>query len=165
MGPADLPRVLPRGRAARRVLVRGPLWYDDVKGHAQLARATRIPIALGEQLYTTDAFAEFFAQQAIAWVQPDVTRMAGLSEVLRVCDSAASFRLPVAPHAGEMSQVHVHLAYAHPAVAVLEYIPWIKDCFTEPAEVVDGHFRMPAEPGAGTTPVAAAWERHRRPTR
>ncbi len=63
-----------------------------------------------------------------------------------------------------MSQVHVHLAYAHPAVAVLEYIPWIKDCFTEPAEVVDGHFRMPAEPGAGTTPVAEAWERYRRPT-
>ena len=29
-----------------------PLWYDDVKGHAQLARSTRIPVALGEQLYT-----------------------------------------------------------------------------------------------------------------
>ena len=53
---------------------------------------------------------------------------------------------------------------AHPACAVLEYIPWIKDCFTDPAEVVDGHFRMPGEPGAGTTPTAAAWERFRRPT-
>ena len=91
------------------------MWHDDVKGHAQLARSTSIPVALGEQLYTTDAFAEFFAQQAIAWVQPDVTRMAGLTEVLRVCDTAHSFRLPVAPHAGDMSQVHVHLSYAHPA--------------------------------------------------
>ena len=52
-----------------------------------------------------------------------------------------------------------------PGVAVLEYIPWIKDCFAEPAEVVDGHFRMPSQPGAGTTPVAEAWERFRRPTR
>jgi L-alanine-DL-glutamate epimerase-like enolase superfamily enzyme len=101
-----------------------PLWHDDVKGHAQLARSTRIPVALGEQLYTTDAFAEFFAQQAIHWVQPDVTRMAGLTEVLRVCDAALAWRLPVAPHAGDMSQVHVHLAFAHPACAVLEYIPW-----------------------------------------
>jgi L-alanine-DL-glutamate epimerase-like enolase superfamily enzyme len=157
LGPADLPRVLPRGRAVRRVLVRGAALVRRRQGPRQLARATRIPIALGEQLYTTDAFAEFFAQQAIAWVQPDVTRMAGLSEVLKVCDTAGSFRLPVAPHAGDMSQVHVHLAYAHPAVAVLEYIPWIKDCFTEPAEVVDGHFKMPVEPGAGTTPVAKAW--------
>ena len=141
-----------------------PLWHDDVKGHAQLARVTSIPVALGEQLYTTDAFAEFFAQQAIAWVQPDVTRMAGLTEVLRVCDTALSFRLPIAPHAGDMSQVHVHLSYAHPACEVLEYIPWIKDCFTEPADVVDGHFKLPQLPGAGTTPTTAAWEKYRQVT-
>ncbi|MEO7338591.1 MAG: mandelate racemase/muconate lactonizing enzyme family protein [Caldimonas sp.] len=166
-GKWDLPTCLGFCRAAEAHDVfwfEEPLWYDDVKAHAQLARATRIPLALGEQLYSADAFAEFIAQGAVAWVQPDVTRMAGLTEVLQVCDTAHSFRLPVAPHAGEMSQVHVHLAYAHPACTVLEYIPWIKDCFTDPADVVDGHFRMPAEPGAGTTPTAAAWERHRRPT-
>jgi L-alanine-DL-glutamate epimerase-like enolase superfamily enzyme len=138
-----------------------PLWHDDVKGHAQLARATSIPIALGEQLYSVDAFAEFIAQQAIAWVQPDVTRMAGLSEVLRVCETAHAFRLPVAPHAGDMSQVHVHLNYAHPACEVLEFIPWIKDCFTDPAEVVDGYFRRPELPGAGTTPTQSAWAKYR----
>ncbi|MBX3588319.1 MAG: mandelate racemase/muconate lactonizing enzyme family protein [Ramlibacter sp.] len=140
-----------------------PLWYDDVKGHAELARATRIPVALGEQLYTQDAFAEFFHQNAIHWVQPDVTRMGGLTEVLRVCETAHSHRLPVAPHAGDMSQVHVHLSYAHPAVQVLEYIPWIKDCFTDPATVVDGHFRLPQLPGAGTTPTEAAWASFRQP--
>ena len=141
-----------------------PLWHDDVKGHAQLARSTPIPVALGEQLYSVDAFAEFIAQQAVHWVQPDVTRMAGLTEVLRVCETAHAFRLPVAPHAGDMSQVHVHLSYAHPACEVLEFIPWIKDCFTEPAEVVDGYFRRPELPGAGTTPTAAAWTQFRQAT-
>ncbi len=158
-GKWDLPTCQRFCRAAEDLDVfwfEEPLWYDDVKGHAQLARATRIPIALGEQLYTTDAFAEFFAQQAIHWVQPDVTRMAGITEVLRVCEMAHAMRLPVAPHAGDMSQVHVHLAYAHPAIAVLEYIPWIKDCFTDPAEVLDGWFKLPQEPGAGTTPTPAA---------
>ena len=140
-----------------------PLWHDDVKGHAQLARASTIPVALGEQLYTQDAFSEFFHQQAIHWVQPDVTRMGGLTEVLRVCEAAHAYRLPVAPHAGDMSQVHVHLSYAHPAVQVLEYIPWIKDCFTDPAEVVDGYFRLPQQPGAGTTPTAQALQRHSKP--
>lgn len=140
-----------------------PLWHDDVKGHAQLARATCIPVALGEQLYTADAFSEFFAQQAIHWVQPDCTRMGGLTEVLQVCEAAHAFRLPVAPHAGDMSQVHVHLSYAHPACEVLEYIPWIKDCFTDPAEVIDGHFRLPQQPGAGTTPTRQAWERYQKP--
>ncbi len=140
-----------------------PMWYDDVKGHAKLARASRIPLALGEQLYTHDAFAEFFDQGAVHWVQPDSTRIGGLTGVLRVCETAHSFRLPVAPHAGEMSQVHVHVCYAHPACEVLEYIPWIKDCFTDPAEVVDGFFRLPQEPGAGTTPTPQAWQRFRKP--
>ena len=140
-----------------------PLWYDDVKGHAQLARATPIPLALGEQLYTPEAFAEFINQGAVHWVQPDVTRLAGLSDVLRVCDMAQGFRLPVAPHAGDMRQVHVHLAYAHPACQVLEYIPWIQHCFTDPAEVVGGHFRLPQSPGAGTTLTADAWARYRKP--
>lgn len=165
-GKWDLPTCLRFCRAAEAHDVywfEEPLWYDDVEGHACLARATAIPIALGEQLYTTDAFEGFFARQALHWAQPDVTRMAGITEVLRVCDSALARRLPVAPHAGDMSQVHVHLAYAHPACAVLEYIPWIKDCFTDPAEVVDGAFRRPTLPGAGTTPTEAAWQRHRRP--
>ena len=165
-GKWDLPTCLRFCRAAQDQDVywfEEPLWYDDVKGHAQLARATVIPVALGEQLCSTDAFAEFFAQQAIHWVQPDVTRMAGITEVLRVCEQAHALRLPVAPHAGDMSQVHVHLAYAHPAVTVLEYIPWIKHCFTEPAEVVDGHFVLPQLPGAGTTPTTQAWDRYRQP--
>lgn len=140
-----------------------PLWHDDVRGHAELARATAIPIALGELLYTAEAFGEFFQQRALHWVQPDVTRMGGISEVLQVCETARSLRLPVALHAGEMSQVHVHLSYAHPACEVLEYIPWIKDCFTDPAEVMDGHFRLPDAPGAGTTPTSDAWERYRKP--
>jgi L-alanine-DL-glutamate epimerase-like enolase superfamily enzyme len=47
-----------------------PLWYDDVKGHAQLARGHAYPLALGEQLYTPEAFAEFINQGAVHWVQP-----------------------------------------------------------------------------------------------
>ena len=84
-GKWDLPTCLRFCRAAEAFDVywfEEPLWYDDVKGHADLARATRIPVALGEQLYTQDAFAEFFHQRAVHWVQPDVTRMGGLTEVL-----------------------------------------------------------------------------------
>lgn len=165
-GKWDLPTCLRFVRGAEPLDIfwfEEPLWHDDVQGHAALARASRIPVALGEQLYTQDAFAEFFRQQAIHWVQPDVTRMGGFTEVWRVCETAHSLRLPVAPHAGDMSQVHVHLNWAHPACQVLEYIPWIKDCFTDPAEVVDGHFRQPQLPGAGTTPTEDALQRFSRP--
>ena len=133
------------------------------RSHAALARATSIPVALGEQLYTADAFEGFMAAGAVHYVQPDVTRLGGVTEFLQVADAAHARRLPVAAHAGDMSQVHVHLSYAHPATSVLEYIPWIKDHFVEPIRVVDGCFVRPQVPGAGMTPTADALARFARP--
>jgi L-alanine-DL-glutamate epimerase-like enolase superfamily enzyme len=74
---ADLPALLPRRRSARRVLVRGAALVRRREGPRRAGARHPHPVALGEQLYTQDAFAEFFHQQAIHWVQPDVTRMAG----------------------------------------------------------------------------------------
>ena len=129
-----------------------PLWYDDVDSHRRLARSTSIPLALGEQLYSLDAFKGFIAGEAVHYVQPDVTKLGGVTEYIQVAHLAHAFRLPVAPHAGEMSQVHVHLAFWHPATSILEFIPWIRDHFEDPIRVVGGDFVRPELPGAGTTP-------------
>lgn len=137
-----------------------PTWYDDVGGHAQLAKATTIPIALGEQLYNLDAFRSFIDAEAVTYVQPDVTRLGGITEYIQVSDLAMAKRLPVVPHAGDMSQVHVHLSYWHPASSILEYIPWIKDHFEEPARTVDGNFVRPEHPGAGTTPLTSSLDKY-----
>lgn len=165
-GKWDLPTCLRFCRAAEPLDIfwfEEPLWYDDVASHAKLARATSIPIALGEQLYTLDHFNAVLDAGALHWVQPDVTRLAGITETLQVMDLAYGKRLPAAPHAGDMSQVHVHLAHSHPCVALLEYIPWIKDAFVEPADVKDGGFLTPQFPGAGSTPTPDALQRYARP--
>jgi L-alanine-DL-glutamate epimerase-like enolase superfamily enzyme len=154
-GKWDLPTCLRFSRAAEPldlVWFEEPLWYDDVEGHQRLAKAGTLPVALGEQLYSLDAFKSFVAAGAVHYVQPDVTRLGGITEYIEVANLAQAHRLPVAPHAGEMSQVHVHLAYWHPATSILEYIPWIKNHFEEPAEVTDGYFRLSEQPGASTTP-------------
>ena len=140
-----------------------PLWYDDVAGHAALARATTIPVALGEQLYTADAFNAFMEAGAVHYVQPDVTRLGGISEYITVAEAAWSRRLPVVPHVGDMGQVHVHLAIWHPATTMLEYIPWIMDCFEEPIAVRDGAYQRPQRPGASTTPTEAAMRQYGQP--
>ena len=133
-----------------------PLWYDDIASHAALARSTSIPIALGEQLYTADAFNAFLQAGAVHFVQPDVTRVAGITEYIQVALTAHSYRLPVVAHIGDMGQIHVHLAYWHPATTMLEYIPWISHCFIDPASVEAGYYKLPDMPGAGSTPTAAA---------
>ena len=161
-GKWDLPTCLRFVRGAAPLDIfwfEEPLWYDDVEGHRALAAASPIPIALGEQLYSLDAFRAFVAAGAVHYVQPDTTRLGGVSEYIEVANLARAFRLPVAPHAGEMSQAHVHLAYWHPSTTLLEYIPWIKDHFIEPATVKDGSFLRPEQPGASTTPLAASLDR------
>ncbi|GGH07228.1 mandelate racemase [Alsobacter metallidurans] len=162
-GKWDLPTCMRFCNAARDLDLfwfEEPLWYDDVASHAALARSTAIPVALGEQLYTLDAFKAFIAAGAVTYVQPDVTRLGGVTEYLQVADLALAHRLPIAPHAGEMSQVHVHLSYFHPASSILEYIPWIKDHFAEPISVRDGVYARPEQPGASTTPLPASMERY-----
>jgi L-alanine-DL-glutamate epimerase-like enolase superfamily enzyme len=137
-----------------------PLWHDDVQGHATLARATTIPVALGEQLYSLDAFTDFMDAKAVYYLQPDVTRLGGITEFIWVADTALSRRLPVAAHAGEMGQIHLHLSFWHPSCTIMEYIPWIKDCFEEPISVTDGYYQRPELPGAGTTPREGILEKY-----
>ena len=136
-----------------------PLWYDDVSGHAELADAIRTPIALGEQLYSRYDFRNFMSAGAVHYVQADVSRLAGVTEWWQVADMAHDRGLPVAAHIGDMMQVHLQTCLAHPACSILEYIPWIRECFEEPATVKEGFYAVPQRPGAGTTLRADAIRR------
>lgn len=153
-GRMDLPTAMRFGRFTAELGVdwfEEPLWYDDIASHARLAAAIATPIALGEQLYLPHNFAAFMDAGALHYAQPDVARVGGVTPWLQVADMALQRGLPVVSHVGDMMQTHIHTAIAHPACTTLEYIPWLRDCFTEPATVVDGTFVVPSEPGAGTT--------------
>jgi len=153
-GKWDLPTAINVGRYFDEFDVywfEEPLGYDDVCGHARLALSINTPIALGEQLYKLSDFQNFIGASAVHFVQADAVRLAGVSEWWQVADLALAAHLPVVPHIGDMMQVHLHLAIAHRACRMLEYIPWLRDCFQEPVTVEHGDFLPPQLPGAGTT--------------
>jgi len=163
-GRWDLPTAQRFARAVEDLdvlWIEEPLWHDDVEAHAELARTTGLPIALGEQIYTAEGLSQFISRRAVHFVQPDTTRIGGISGFLQASAHAQAVGLPVAGHAGEMSQVHVHLAEALPHHTILEYIPWIAHAFTDPATVQEGVFRLPSGPGVGTTPTAEAMTAYR----
>lgn len=141
-----------------------PLWHDDISGHVELSRAIETPVALGEMLYSLAQFKEFIVSGAVHFVQPDATRLGGITEAWQVSDLAHAAGLPVTPHAGDMAQVQAHLSLAHPGISLLEFIPWIKDCFVEPLHIKEGSLRCPEQPGAGTTLTALTLESFSRPT-
>jgi L-alanine-DL-glutamate epimerase-like enolase superfamily enzyme len=163
-GTWDLPTAQRFARQTRDLgllWIEEPLWYDDIESHRALATTTALPVALGEQIYTPESMAQFIRRGAVEFVQPDVTRIGGVTGFLDAAMHAGAEGLPVAAHAGDMSQVHVHMAYALPNHTMLEYIPWIAHCFDEPARVEDGVFIRPEQPGASTTPTFEAWEKYR----
>lgn len=133
-----------------------PLYFDDLVSHMELAKVMRTPMALGEQLYSRYHFQAFLQARAMKFVQVDAVRVGGITEWLSVADDAFKAGMPVVPHVGDMMQVHQHTALAHPACGLLEFIPWAQHCFEEPATVLDGQFRLPTVPGAGTTLTRAA---------
>ena len=137
-----------------------PLWHDDVSGHQDLANQIETPIALGEMLYSLAHFNEFISLGGVRYVQPDATRLGGITEALDVCDVAQKMGLPVTPHAGDMAQTQIHMSIAHPSIELLEFIPWITHCFEEPLNINSGFFKFPEMPGAGTTIKDEYMEKH-----
>ena len=135
-----------------------PIYFDDVEGHRRLAEAIQTPIALGEHIYTAAHFRQFIQCGAVHYVQPDVVRLAGVTEFLEVAEMAQNAGLPVAPHVGDMAQVHQHLCFAHAACNLLEYIPWLSAWMENPARTQDGYYVAPDAPGAGTTPNQRAFK-------
>jgi L-alanine-DL-glutamate epimerase-like enolase superfamily enzyme len=97
-----------------------PVLADDIEGLAAVARAIDIPVATGEHEYTKYGFRELIARGGADIVQPDVGRVGGVTEWLKVAHLAHAFNLPVAPHAYQL--VHLHLACATPNLRIVEYL-------------------------------------------
>ncbi|UVI31054.1 mandelate racemase/muconate lactonizing enzyme family protein [Paenibacillus spongiae] len=138
-----------------------PLNPDDVMGHKKLADELNVPIALGEHVYNKYAFRDYIHQGAVEYVQADVTRLGGITEWLQVAGLAAAYDLPMCPHVGDMGQIHQHLVASTQNAIMLEYIPWIRDIFVEPATVENGYYVLPQMPGASTEMKPDCFEKFR----
>jgi L-alanine-DL-glutamate epimerase-like enolase superfamily enzyme len=129
-----------------------PVLADDIAGLAAIARAITIPVATGEHEYTKYGFKELIAQGGADIVQPDVGRVGGVTEWLKVAHLAHAFNLPVAPHAVQL--VHLHLACCTPNLRVVEYLGVSEASdrvwYTEFPEPRDGMWSpYPDRPGLG----------------
>jgi L-alanine-DL-glutamate epimerase-like enolase superfamily enzyme len=139
-----------------------PLAPFDVRGHAALAKALDVPIAVGETLYTADMFREFLEAGAVEVVQADVTKLSGIEEWLEVAALAQARQVPVVPHTNVQQKVHVQLAAATPHVPMVEYCyESLADIWKEPLTVREGYYSLPQEPGVGCELDPAILKRYR----
>jgi L-alanine-DL-glutamate epimerase-like enolase superfamily enzyme len=139
-----------------------PMHPDDVKAHARLRGWSSTPLALGEHLYSTQAFRDFITDGAVDVVQVDVCRIGGVTPWLEVASLAQAHNLRVCPHCGDLMQVHQHLVRAIPNSWYLEVIPiWQEGPFRQQIRLEGGKWLTPEEPGASTEFSEQAFEKYR----
>lgn len=139
-----------------------PLWIeepthpDDIAAHKSLANAVEpVALAIGEHVPNRVIFKNFLQAECVKFLQPDCTRLGGVSEFVTVSLLARKFGVPVVPHVGDMGQIHQHLVlFNHVALGhqktFLEYIPHLSTHFANPAVVKDGRYQTPQEPGSSS---------------
>ena len=141
-----------------------PVLADDIEGLAAIARAIDIPVATGEHEYTKFGFKDLIARGGADIVQPDVGRVGGITEWMKVAHLAHAFNLPVAPHAYQL--IHLPMACATPNLKIVEYLGvveeadriWYKE-FPEPDK--DGMWSPdPDKPGLGLELDSVAIEKY-----
>jgi L-alanine-DL-glutamate epimerase-like enolase superfamily enzyme len=138
-----------------------PISCEDVEGHARLTARLEVPIALGETLFGLDEFRHYLERGAADVLQPDVTRIGGLTNWLKVATLVDQYHRPLAPHL--LPEVGVHLACGLPRVQAVEYMPWFSPVFAEPPLVVKGKLVPPRRPGLGLEVRSDAMQKYRVP--
>ena len=129
---------------------------DDIEGHIRLREHAPVPIAGGEVLTRRQSFAPWIERGALDIVQPDATKVGGISEVRKILWSAYDHNILLVTHGWNTAvglAADLHLAAAHPTARWVEYItpsPYIEHILTEPFELdEDGLLTIPTGPGLG----------------
>lgn len=133
-----------------------PLQPEDIRGHAALARALDINVAIGEPLRTRYQFAEWLEQEALDIAQPDLARC-GVTEGRKIAALAATFHRPVAFHLGVCLGVGMaatwHVAASVPEFYIQEHQPPMLELsnrfLTTPLRMDRDGLVVPMVPGHG----------------
>jgi L-alanine-DL-glutamate epimerase-like enolase superfamily enzyme len=124
-----------------------PAW--DLDGLARVAQALDTPIASGETEYTRYGFRRMLELRSADVLMPDLQRVGGVSEFMRVGHMAESHDVPVSSHLFPELSIQVLGALAN--ASYLEYMPWFSRLYNEQLEFADGDALVPERPGWGFT--------------
>jgi D-galactarolactone cycloisomerase len=143
-----------------------PLFVEDIEGHVRLRAAAKTPIAVGENLHMRYAFENFVVRGAVDFLQPDVARAGGITEIRKIAALAAAHKVAISFHTwGDAIALaaSIHLSAAIQECIVMEldytYNPLRAELLREPLEFQNGYLYPPDGPGLGIEVTPDALQR------
>ena len=136
-----------------------PVWpMQDHKAMARVREKVSIRFAAGENEYTLGAFDRLMTSGAVEYVQPEISKIGGLSTARKISALADLHNAVICPHAfriGPALYASIHWALTQTNMAWLE-IPWLPEGYAFPSgvpmpKIVNGEMGLPDAPGLGVT--------------
>jgi L-alanine-DL-glutamate epimerase-like enolase superfamily enzyme len=133
-----------------------PLKPDALEDFCHLRRVSPVPIAGGEVLTRRQSFIPWITRGAFDIVQPDATKVGGISEQRRIAWLAEDFGVRYVGHGWNTAlgvAADLQLAAALPNVDLVEFIggsPYVDGITREPFRLdEEGYLAIPLRPGLG----------------
>jgi D-galactarolactone cycloisomerase len=129
---------------------------DALEDYTKLREHSPVPISGGEVLTRRQAFQPFLEARAFDIIQPDVTKVGGISEERRIAWMAQEHGIRFIPHGWNTAvglAADLHLASAFPGTDLVEYLtgsPFIDEITVGGWQLdADGMLAIPTTPGLG----------------
>ena len=136
-----------------------PLQIDNLEGYAILAKEAPMRIAAGEWQNTRFEFIDLMDKGKIDVVQPDIGRVGGITEAIRVCNIAQDRGRLVVPHCWKTGigiAATAHVAAVTPHCPLIEFLParlcdsaLRVELVEDPLTMVNGKIKLPEKQGLG----------------
>ena len=135
-----------------------PVWPpENLAGLAQVRAQGGIPTAAGENYGTSWEFKRAFEAGALAYAQPSVTKVGGVTEIRKVFTLAESFGVTVVPHSayfgpGLLASIHVIAAMSREPLVERFYCDFADNPLGDAIHPKNGRIAVPQGPGLGLDP-------------
>jgi L-alanine-DL-glutamate epimerase-like enolase superfamily enzyme len=133
-----------------------PLRPDDLDGYIRLTEHSPVPIAACEVFTRRQSFMPWLERRAVDYVQPDVTKVGGISEEHRIAECADDHSILFVPHGWNTAvglAADLQLVAAARNARWVEYLTpaaYIEELLLEPIRLADdGTVTIPDGPGLG----------------